>query len=683
MISCQAFIASFEYVLKEMMLPYQPLTSACGNCGNNPIGVVFDGTSLGTLLARALDYYKRLYWNQLDLDQNGILRTNTGGVVVNSSTTYKELTILQGKCLEQAIKWTTASQKTQANAFVNGMWNPAGNRPRQVYTLPMYEDFVSLLVGQSDGPKRMDNARAILYLVRGVSSTENILIPQHDNAMLKIQHSLIGCKNVTKLQSPYGGGPYLIACLALSLGCKGNCKIPSFFQHIKSSEEIDYLDAQYLKMTGTMRPVNRCVNEQMANFKQRIQDMMSINYDLLIENLVRPEKFDNESISSFCSRLCGNILRRLEHIISYQLHRNDELFDSLSSTDDVINSNDITILQIMDSTFPPLRDHLSDVSVQSIRQENQQYTLLVPMRPQFAFITELVANIWFKNVKYHVYETAIGGRNKISATVYLNTIVNRVADHIDDEIIAGKENTQLLHDLLEQNETVALGDNCVGTENNGLLNDLRSGFYCLESKLRICKKRAKYPLADKEHKTNTSRSLGDETSNSYNMHDGEIGHCKKTFPSSSKHTSGFFTILCTCSRRCVLFICHMETSESSRFPRNALIDRFPVCPRYIFYDNCCEFHLFCMARDPIYFFCATFLIDSVHYKNHIATCSCSYHRDLYSNNPNIQDVNSEACEQLFSAVKRTIAVSVRQMNPANAVLYFAVYCIFYNAVRNK
>ncbi len=217
---------------------------------------------------------------------------------------------------------------------------------------------------------------------------------------------------------------------------------------------------------------------------------------------------------------------------------------------------------------------------------------------------------------------------------------------------------------------------------NAIDSDLRSGWYCLESRMRVCKKRAKYTLADKEHRTNASKALGDNINNFYPEYN-ELGHCKKSFPTSPKFTSGFFVILCTCPRSCVYLIGDMDAGESSRYPRDALINRFPVAPKYIFYDNGCKFHLYCMARDPIYFYRTIFLIDSLHYKNHIAICSCAYHRDFYKSYAGIGDVNSQACEQFFKEVRSTIAPIIQRMNSANAILYFAAFCIFNNAIRNN
>ncbi len=289
------------------------------------------------------------------------------------------------------------------------------------------------------------------------------------------------------------------------------------------------------------------------------------------------------------------------------------------------------------------------------------YCLMEACRPQFAYLAKLVSGIWLKGVFFHLFrENDVRSRSEL---ISLKNIPNG----------------DLLRNILQQDETVELGNGNV--LNSSLENDLRSGWYCLEAKMRTCKKRAKYPLADKRNNTNASRALNEH--DNYNPGYDELGHCKKVFPTSSKHTSGFFLILCTCSRRCVYLIGDMDAGESSRYPRDALINRFPIAPKYIFYDDGCKFHLYCMARDPIYFFKTIFLIDSLHYANHIAICSCSYHREFYKDYAGIGEVDSQACEQFFSRIRRTIAIVIQRMNPANAILYFAVFCIFHNQIKNE
>ena len=192
--------------------------------------------------------------------------------------------------------------------------------------------------------------------------------------------------------------------------------------------------------------------------------------------------------------------------------------------------------------------------------------------------------------------------------------------------------------------------------------------------MRYRRTRSQYLLIDKLGNTNAGKALADE----FRMEEGELGHCHKKFPVKSRKSFGFFFILCTCANPSVLLFGLMDSGESSRFPYEAIINRWKIPPKVIFYDNGCHFHAYCMARNSVYFMNTLFLIDSLHWANHVAICSCLNRREEYGQIEDIRRCNSQACEQLNSQLRSKCAAQVSKMDPINALVYLAVFVLLYN-----
>ena len=104
-------------------------------------------------------------------------------------------------------------------------------------------------------------------------------------------------------------------------------------------------------------------------------------------------------------------------------------------------------------------------------------------------------------------------------------------------------------------------------------------------------------------------------------------------------------------------------------------------PKFICYDNCCQFHKFCLNRtrtDKSKFFDnQTFVIDRLHVQGHVESCKSVYHPKLY---PELDNCNSMICEQRNFWISKYKHI-VKHMNQYHFI--FFLYCQFdyYNEIK--
>ena len=124
----------------------------------------------------------------------------------------------------------------------------------------------------------------------------------------------------------------------------------------------------------------------------------------------------------------------------------------------------------------------------------------------------------------------------------------------------------------------------------------------------------------------------------------------------------------------------MRTPESPRIPFEMLMRRFEKMPRIIIYDNGCQLHAYVLKREPTRFKDTKFLVDRLHYRNHVG-CSIGYSMDHYASNEEIRDVNSQVCEQL-NADLRLLATQIAHMTPDNAMYHLTIFLALRNGQKN-
>ena len=148
--------------------------------------------------------------------------------------------------------------------------------------------------------------------------------------------------------------------------------------------------------------------------------------------------------------------------------------------------------------------------------------------------------------------------------------------------------------------------------------------------------------------------------------------CNKETRKKRTLSSGIFTFFCKHSI-CIGFQL-MRTPESPRIPFDILMRRFDKMPRIIIYDNACQLHTYVLKREPARFKGTMFLVDRLHFSNHVA-CSLGYCMETYSSNEEIKELNSQVCEQANSDL-RHLATQIAHMTPDNALCHVTVFlCI--------
>ena len=147
--------------------------------------------------------------------------------------------------------------------------------------------------------------------------------------------------------------------------------------------------------------------------------------------------------------------------------------------------------------------------------------------------------------------------------------------------------------------------------------------------------------------------------------------CKKLTGNHPTLSPGIFTVFCR--HRVCLGFSLMQSAESPRTPFEIFLRRFNshLSNMRIFYDNCCNLHQYCLNREPGRFSETIFLIDRLHYQDHIA-CTEGYSTSAYNSDPEIRAINTQINEQA-NADLRNLSKQVSHMRPENVILQMKVF----------
>ncbi|KAK7497532.1 hypothetical protein BaRGS_00011172 [Batillaria attramentaria] len=153
--------------------------------------------------------------------------------------------------------------------------------------------------------------------------------------------------------------------------------------------------------------------------------------------------------------------------------------------------------------------------------------------------------------------------------------------------------------------------------------------------------------------------------------------CKKASVSHCTLSPGLFFLYCkhgTC-----LGFAMMRIHEGPHQLLDLMCRRFrALLPRAtLIYDNACNTHHYCLAREPVLFRGTRFVVDRFHFnKNHTA-CSRAYCVDEY---PDLKTVNTELAEQQNSRLRKLSRrlVCMTQDNVMNTLKHTV---LTYNAER--
>ena len=159
---------------------------------------------------------------------------------------------------------------------------------------------------------------------------------------------------------------------------------------------------------------------------------------------------------------------------------------------------------------------------------------------------------------------------------------------------------------------------------------------------------------------------------------GVVETCCKGSPTTQHWTPGIMLVTCACSNRCCYHGHFMDQHESPLTPFEILTNRFPGgCPPFVIYDNACHLLMYCMQREPSWFWRCRFVVDRFHEPNHVSSCSSSLHASSYMSGP-LSAANSEAVEQLNKVLRARLETRLRFMNLYHAVVFLLVFIAQFN-----
>ena len=125
--------------------------------------------------------------------------------------------------------------------------------------------------------------------------------------------------------------------------------------------------------------------------------------------------------------------------------------------------------------------------------------------------------------------------------------------------------------------------------------------------------------------------------------------CEKNFPTHSKLTPGIYLLTCARRSKVIYGFTMILRGESPRMLFDLIMMRFePECNPDIIYDASCLVKEYGLSRELHRFMSICITTDRFHEQNH-KTCSDSFKTSKY---PGLSSLNSEACEQKNSALRK-------------------------------
>lgn len=127
-------------------------------------------------------------------------------------------------------------------------------------------------------------------------------------------------------------------------------------------------------------------------------------------------------------------------------------------------------------------------------------------------------------------------------------------------------------------------------------------------------------------------------------------------------------VCCGCEQKKVLGFHFLKKHESPAHVAQILLHRFSrdrLQRLIVVYDNACHLHRWCYKREPGLFARVQFLIDRLHWWNHVG-CQLTLDMHSFKFSAHIIAINSEAVEQVNNTLRKRRS-SISQMTMHNAV----------------
>ena len=168
--------------------------------------------------------------------------------------------------------------------------------------------------------------------------------------------------------------------------------------------------------------------------------------------------------------------------------------------------------------------------------------------------------------------------------------------------------------------------------------------------------------------------------NAAQAQESEYGPCTKHLKKGHKFTPGLFSVVCP--HGVILGFQALRRFEGPSTLFTLLYERFEFAPGTVVYDNACNAGRYCLSREPKFFSLTKWLIDRLHFKNHIGCHSC-FNIDMYPSDTKILNgkmtlgqLNTQAVEQVNSKLSYMGGVSF--MKESSYVQYVKLFMYLLN-----
>lgn len=173
----------------------------------------------------------------------------------------------------------------------------------------------------------------------------------------------------------------------------------------------------------------------------------------------------------------------------------------------------------------------------------------------------------------------------------------------------------------------------------------------------------------------------DAKANAARVQASEYGPCTKHLkPGAHKFTPGLFTVVCP--HGIILGFQALRRFEGPSTLFTILYERFQFAPGTVVYDNACNAGRYCLSREPKFFSLTKWLIDRLHFKNHVGCHSC-FNIDMYPSDTKILkgkmtlgELNTQAVEQVNSKLSYMGGVSF--MKESSYIQYVKLFMYLLN-----
>ena len=589
----------------------------CSLCENVKISV-WDGTAIGVLLRNQTSWFKGFF--NSNLQQKRFI----AGLFKN--------------CLE-----TKDFDLIGRNDIIHKLRDLVSNKLSNHNLYNFLGDLRDLRQTNGDA-----SDRAIYHLLQDLNPIQNndeiYKLPLHLKGIIQG----ISAKSLPPM---FGDHPAILAytCIMLSKGLPLTSKLPEILASILSPIDIDLISIK--NQIYVMNEI------EINNFKANIAKLFYS--DTIITNVDI-----NDYIDDYFD------LTKLQTSLLKQLKYDERLRNLLCRAPDqfsIIFSDTKLSFPIM-KMFPAMASYFESI---------QNYgNVPDSMKPLLLLLGNKIWDTWLRPVSY-VYNPQLLNDKPF---YFDNALFRRCKESYDPSKISADDFNAAVFFTLS--DIVSIRNNNTNQNNQEILDniydcikesyeyidiklneDLMNGHYYSNQKLRKCK------ISYLTDHINNNQSCKRQTF--------EQRYCDKSFPVHKSFSHGMMINMCP--HGC----CHggsfMDAAESVCMIFDILFGRGDDS-KYVIYDNACHLHLYCMLREPSYFWAIIFVIDKFHEVNHIS-CSYSYFSTKRGTDVNL-NINSQVNEQ-FNSVFGQDCNNLQMMTLEHAILYFIVYIHLKNTASKR